>query len=215
VPSVTLSVLQSRVYARLDDNSQLYSQAEVNSIINECLRVINLHTGLFQASIQVPTFSQAGCIWYDTPATIIFPLRVQFEDTYLQKYSPKQMAMLYPAWSQDTTASTGLPVSNWVTCGFNKFGIHPADSIGGAAIFVTGVQEPTLLISQSDIVAMPNEYTEALVMCAAHTLMLKETGKLFKTASLVFNDYQRIMKKLSIWKGYTQPRYWVEASQQA
>lgn len=209
MPAVTLQQLRSRVLSRLDDNTALYPASETNAMINEYLRILSCFTGILQTTVSVPTLSVSNRVWYDTPSPIIIPMRVQFEGRYLQKMFPNQIGKAYPTWTQDTTTSTGLPVSEWVPCGFNSFAIHPADSIGGGDISVTGIQEVSLLVNDTDTVTIPNEFTDALVLGAASTLQLKETPALFKQGAPVITQYYSILKKIQIWRGFQQPRFWI------
>lgn len=215
MPLVTLAQLQSRVYTRLDQNTLLYTQQNVTDAINECIRVVNLATGFLQITAQVPNLSQSNRVFYDVPAGILVPMRVQFESGYLTKYFPNAIGMSYATWTQDNTANTGLPVSEWIPTGFSKFAIHPADSIGGSPIFVTGIAEPVQLVNQSDTTLIPVEYSDCIINLAAQILCLKETGALFKQSSLYYQQYLSLMKKLTIWRGMIMPRYYVETTQKA
>src|SRR6185295_14476337 len=131
MPNVTLADMQDRVYNRLDRNSQLYPVDQVTYYINEALRVLNLFTGFLQTSVPVPTLSVANRVWYDTPSPILIPLKVQFEGTYLHKYSLTKLGQLHPRWTAENTYNTGCGVTRWTPAGLTKFGIHPADSLGG------------------------------------------------------------------------------------
>jgi hypothetical protein len=214
MPSVTLAQLQNRVLSRLDGNTELYPLSEITAMLNERMRTLNLFTGILQVTLQTPTLSQPDRVWYDTPQGIVVPMRVQFGDTYLNKTFPNSIGMHNPRWVADTTANTGLPVSRWIPCGFTKFAIHPADSWGGVEIFVTGIQEVPLLASPTDTVVIPNEFTDALVLSSAYTLMLKETDKIFRDASLLMHEYFSILKRIQIYRSWVQPRYWVAELQE-
>ena len=209
MPLVTLAQLQSRVYTRLDQNTLLYTQQNITDSLNEAIRVVNAATGFQQGTIQVPGLSQANRVWYDVPQGILIPIRCQFESGYLNKYFPNQIGKAYATWLTDTTDNSGLPVSCWVPCGFSKFAIHPADSIGGSPIFISGVLEPTQLVNPTDAVNMPVEYTDILVNLSAQTLCLKETGALFKQSSLFYQTYLSQIKKFLLWRSAIMPRYYV------
>ncbi len=215
MPLVTLGALKARVYSRLDGNTLLYQPSEVASALNEAVQVVNLSTGFIQGTFQIPGWSQANRIWYDTPAQILIPLRVTFEGMYLQPTTLWQLGASYPNWTADTTSSVGLPVSYWVPCGLTKFGIYPADSLGGCDIRVTGVMEPVPLVADTDILNLPNEYASAVDFLAAHTLMLKESSTIFAHGSTDYQKYLSVNKKMTIWKGLTQPRYFIPEAQQA
>lgn len=213
MPLLTLQALVDRVYARLDGNSLLYSLPIVIDKINEAIQLMNLQTGFIQATVLVSGGSQANRVWYNTPAGIVIPTRVQYGYNYLQPATLNGIGQSYPNWISDTTANTGLPVSYWVKAGLNKFGIYPADVLGGEDIRVTGVAEPAPLVNLTDAVPMPNEYVSAFDLLASHTLQLKESSTMFAQSSLDFQAYIRIVKKAGIWRGMIQPRYFVEAQQ--
>jgi hypothetical protein len=213
MPTLTLQTLLDRIYSRLDDNRLLYSLLRVVDAINEAIQALNLQTGFIQTTIQVPGASQANRVWYDVPAGIVIPTRVQFESWRLQPATLNGIGQTYPNWVADTTANTGLPVSYWIPVGLTKFAIYPADALGGQTIRVTGVAEPTPLVNLTDAVPMPNEYVSAFDLLAAHTLQLKESSTMFGQSSLDYQAFMRIMKKANIWRGMVQPRYFVEAHQ--
>ena len=213
MPLLTLNDLVARVYARLDGNTLLYGLARIVEQINESLQLLNLQTGFIQTTILVSGGSQANRVWYDTPEGIVIPTRVQYGHNYLQPATLNGIGQTYPNWISDTTANTGLPVSYWVKAGLNKFGLYPADALGGEDIRVTGVAEPTPLVNMTDAVPMPNEYVSAFDLLASHTLQLKESSAMFAQSSLDFQGYMRVMKKAGMWRGMIQPRYFVEAQQ--
>lgn len=207
MPTVTLADLSGRVYSRIDNNTQLYTQSEVTSSLNESLRVMNSFLCLIQTSVHVPGLSVAGRVWYHVPSPVLIPIRVQFEGGYLQKMFPSQIGKAYSNWVEDSTLSTGMPVSEWVPCGLSKFAIHPADSIGGGLLTVTGVQDPVPLVNPTDTVTIPQEYTDVLVNLSGQVLTLKETGKLFGQQIFFYREFMRLMAKAAIWRGAVMPLY--------
>ena len=188
--------------------------AQVVDAVNEAIQILNLQTGFIQTTVQVPGYSQINRVWYDTPTGIIIPLRVQFDVNYLQSATLNGIGRIYPNWTIDTTALTGLPVTYWIPAGLKKFAIYPADSLGGYSIYVTGVQEPVPLVNLTDVVPMPNECVSAFDLLASHTLQLKESSALFAQSSNDYQGYMRMMKRMAIWRGMVQPRYFVSEAQQ-
>ena len=215
MPLVTLATLKARVYSRLDNNSLLYATAEVVDSINEALRVVNLSTGFIQGTYQITEWSQTNRIWYDVPAPILIPLKVSFEGTTLRRSTLWQIGSTFPTWTADTTANVRMPVSYWIPCGLTKFAIYPADSLGGCDIRVTGVLEPIPLLFDTDVVNLPNEYASAVDLLAAHILPLKESSAIFAQTSKDYQKYLSVNRSMTIWKGLTQPRYFVPEAQQA
>ena len=215
MPLVNLATLKARVYSRVDSNRLLFTAPEVQAAINEAIQVVNLSTGFIQGTFQIPGWSQVNRIWYDTPAQILIPLRVTFEGQYLQPTTLWQLGASYPNWTADTTNSTGLQVSYWVPCGLTKFGIYPADSLGGCDLRMTGVLEPVPLVNDTDVLNLPNEYASAVDLLATHTLILKESSAAFAQGSKDYQKYLSVNKQMTIWKGLTQPRYFVPEAQQS
>lgn len=210
MPTVTLLQLKNRVFSRIDDNRLFYAESELTNAINECIRCFNNFTGMIQTTVPVGTgITEPGRVWYDVPESIFIPIRVQFEDTYLQKTFANQIGKSNATWVRDTTDNTALPVSQWVPCGFKKFAIHPADSLGGAALTMTGVAEPALLVNDTDTVVIPNEYTDPVVLMASQVVTIKETAALFKQSAAYYQQYLHIMKRASIWRGTVMPKFYI------
>lgn len=211
---LTLADLRARAYARLDGNELLYPTAELDRYINEAIKSINLIVGFQQKSIIIPHQTQENRFWYSIPNEIIFPLRVKIENTYLQPSSIANIGRSTPQWITDTTYNTQSPVASWVRFGFRKLAIHPASSVGGLDITVTGVSEPKTLIEPSDTIQFSNDVMAAFDLYTAHAILLKESPKEFAMGSSAYQDYLRLVKKLSIWKSFVAPRYYInEASQ--
>jgi len=193
----------------MDNNNLLYPQSEVLIYVNEAMRVLNLFTGFLQTTVDIPGDSVANRVWYDTPDPIVIPLRVQFEGDYLYKNSLNKLGQVYGQWTAETTANTGRPVSHWTPVGLTKFGIHPADAIGGGVISVTGIRNPAIL-GINDIIPIPNEYAEPLEELAAFSLQLKEGFPLFEKAAMMYTKFLSRMKDQARWRKDTMPAYYVE-----
>ena len=210
MPTVTLSELQQRVYDRLDNNTLLYTAGEVTNAINECIRVVNLAVGFLQITDSVGTgVTIANQVYYSTPASILIPMRVQFEGSYLQKVFPNQIGKSNATWVTDTTTTTGQEVSEWIPIGLTTFAIHPADALGGGALQMTGIAEPVPLVNPNDNVSIPGEYTDTIVDLGAQVLSLKESAAQFRTMAAYYQLYLSLIKKATIWRGASMPRFWI------
>lgn len=210
---LTLADLRARVLARVDGNSLLYPNVEIDTYINEGIKSINLAVGFIQRSVIIPYQMQPNRVFYDIPNEIIFPLRLKVENTYLQPSSLLNIGRSTPQWITDTTSNTNSPVASWVRFGFRKFAVHPASSIGGMDLTMTGVGEPKLLVNASDTINFSNDILSAFDLYASFALLIKESPKEFALASENYKAYLRLLKKLTIWKSWVAPRYWIEAEQ--
>lgn len=212
MPTYTLSQLEALAYGRVDNNTALYGQAEVDAVINEAIRTLNLFTGFYQGSAQVPGFSVPGQRVYNTPSPILFPVRVQFEKVTLAPTSLHVLAKNHRDWAYHTTANYG-PVQDWARVGISQFVIHPADAAGGQAMLVTGVQETPLLVQPGDTMVLDDEFVEIIEEYCAHRLPLKVGGKIFTDASLLYQSFLRKMKERRMVQGVKMPRYFVLTQQ--
>lgn len=211
MPTVTLADLTSRIYSRLDNNTALYTQPEITSAINEVVRVSNVVVGYIQTSVTYET--RPNQVWYDVPASILIPLRMQFEQTFLEKFTLSNLGQSAPDWLTETTASTGIPVAHWTTAGMRLFAIHPADSVGGNELYITGVAEPVQLVNPTDRISIPDEFSEMLENMAVVTLVLKEGGKIFADGSIMYQKYMSRLKAFKRFENMRFPIYFVEEAQ--
>lgn len=170
----TLAELRENVYDRLEGNTVFWRTSEVDAIINEAIRSVNLITGFYQGALNL--FSVANQLIYHTPVGMLYPQRVQFENSQLDPIPITRISQDYRTWATDTTVSTGGPVARWIPIGINYFALHPADSTGGGSIQVTGVLEPPLLVNPTDAMVMDDQWVELVVTYCQSRLVLKVSG---------------------------------------
>lgn len=209
MPTFTLSALQGLVYDGLDGNNLLYPTAQVTSVLNEVLRKVNLLTGFSQDTIAVPGSTVANQLLYSTPPGILVPLKVYYEEQELEKYSLRQLSERYRNWAVDLNTWEGQ-VARWFTLGLTTFGIHPLDTIGGGLLEVQGITPFTPLSLPGDFVNLNDELCEILVKYCRGRLMIKETGGPFEQAGLVYQEFIRSMKAMTIWTEMQWPAYFLE-----
>lgn len=213
MPLVSLGDLQQRVWARVDNNTRLYPRDRVTSFVNEGIRICGLLTGLFQNTIQFT--SQKNRVYYNLQGMgLVYPSRVQFGNQYLEKTSFLQLGRGKPNYVTDTTFNTLSGPSSWWPYGFNIIGIHPADSYGGENIYVTGASEPPQLAYLDDTININNAFMAAFDEYATFSLILKESPKTFAQASTNYNAFMKLIKKMTIYRSFIAPNYWVAESSQ-
>lgn len=208
MPSYTLAIFREKVYSHVENNTELYTLAEVDRAINEALQVLNLYTGYLQGSVTIGN-TQINRFIYDVPSSVLIPEAVYLADRRLFPVSVPAMAMRQREWLRQTTANFGT-VRHWIPIGITKFAIHPADATGGRSLKVEGVLEPTPLVNASDIANISDQLADAVQNLAAHVLMLKEGGKIFADASLQYQRFLHDMKSMGRWRTLRQPRYFIE-----
>jgi len=204
----TLEELRSQTYSRLEDNTWLYAETEVTSAINEAVSVINCQTGWFQNTYPVSTTTTvADRHIYDIPAEIIFPQRVVFEGQVLEKSSLWALANNWPTFLRDTTETTGKQVSRWCALGIRKIAIHPADSVGGGDLYITGITEPGTLVEDTDSLILPKEGVPIICDYAAHIVQCKLQGTPFMQSLTLFYNYQKLVSLSKFFSDYNQPTF--------
>ena len=207
MPLFTLADLRTRALDRLDGNAILYTNPELDWVINEAVRITALFTGFYRATVQLPEYTTAGIRIYDVPAGILVPTAVAFEGRQLQKISLKKLARKRRNWATDTTATHGQ-VEFWAPVGITRFVISPLDAAGGNDITLTGMAEPPLLVLPADVMQLENEYVELITEYCAHRLPLKEGGKIFTDASMGLNTYYSKMNERRRFTKLAMPKYY-------
>ena len=212
MPSWTLQQLRTLVLDRLEGNNLLYTNPELDAVINESLRITNLFTVFNEISIQFSGFMVVGQLLYQTPSPIIFPTRIAFEGRDLDKTGLKLAAQTYRSWAVDTTDTYG-PVARWIPIGIKTFALHPIDAQGGNDLTITGVAEPDQLVNPGDVMQLDDEFVTLIADYGGHRLCFKEAGKTFADASVLIQAFWRQMKMLKRWDTFKAPRYFVQVQQ--
>lgn len=206
MPIFTLADLRSKAYGRVDNNTALYTLAEIDNVINEALKIVGLFTGFYRVTLPIPGFSVANQSVYAVPDGIVAPTIITFEGRCLQKISMKRLARQRRTFATDTTAARGR-VEYWSPIGNTYFVISPKDSIGGRAIDVTGMGEPPVLVNANDVMSLENEYVELVTEYGAHRLPLKEGGKIFADGSVALNAFYAKLKARTRYERMKWPSY--------
>ena len=208
MPSFTLGQLRDQTYARLESNTEMYQSDEVDSAINEAIAVINLQCGWFQDTYPISTTTTiANRHIYDLPKDIIFAQRVVFEGQVLERSSLWALGNNFPTFLRDTTETTGNQVSRWCSLGINKIAIHPADSVGGGDLYITGISDPGDLVLDADTLALPKEGVPIICDYAAHSVQCKLQGTPFMQSLALFKNYQELVNLSKFFSDYNQPTY--------
>lgn len=212
--TVTLNDLDQRVLSKIDYNTALYQTPERYAAINEAAQCLNVLTAFSQISVQLPIPTQSNRIWYDVPYNLVIPTRVQIDGKYLKRSSLLQKGRLHKTWVTENTANQVTPVSQWIPFGIRKFGIWPADSCGGRQLVVTGIAEIPPLVNPTDTLQLQNDLLAALDILAVLTLLLKVSPKEFSDASIAYQQFLRIVKRMTFYQKWKAPAYFVAELQQ-
>lgn len=211
MPNPTLKDIKDQVYAKLEDNREMYKEDEVRDAINEGYRILNLFCGWVNATVPVSTtYTIADRVIYDVPYRIVIPQKVSFEGQALEKVPLSVAALNLPIFLRSYTSSTGQNVSRWIPIGLRKFAIYPADSVGGGLLEVTGIANPIVMLNDSDRVVIPKEGINAVVDYAAHSVQCKLQGEPFMQSLSLYRSFEELMKLNKMWSTYKQPRMYFD-----
>ena len=206
MPSIALSDLRAKLLDRLDGNSVLYSNPELDYIINEAIRCTVLFTGFYRAAVELPDHTVANQLIYDVPSSIICTTSVAFEGRQLKKASLKRLAEMRRNWARDTVTVKG-PMEFWSPIGTTKVVLNPIDDAGGHDLTFTGIATPDPLTAASDVMDLENEYVDLILEYGAHRLPLKEGGKVFADGSLQLNTFYSKMNERRRLQKLKLPKY--------
>jgi len=210
VPTVTLADLDARVLHRVEENSQFYQASSRYGAINESVRATNLWTGFYQGRIPL-SLSIPNRTIYDLPRNVLVPMSVYFNFKEIRKTSLPEIASAKKDFMARTGATDGR-MRMWCPIGLRKIVVYPADYVGGRTMEVGGVLEPDPLVNPTDVVTIPDQYTEAIEEYAWFTLVLTEGGKVFSDAVMAYQKWHRLMMDCSMWTLDKNDRMLVEVS---
>jgi hypothetical protein len=175
----SLSSLQARLADRYE-HVPFWTAEEARLAINEGLRIWNLLVAQWKGRVVVPTV--ANQVWYQTPAGILFPLRMDIGTTPLVQTTFYDMDLGEPNWEAETTATGGsVPgtVTLWIPAGFTLFAIWPADPTGALQLSVDGIVPAPILVLPTDFLDLGDEEVHVLLGYALHVLAFKVGGPVF------------------------------------
>lgn len=208
---ITLAEFETLVLARLEGNNLMFLPDEIRRAINSGFQCANLVVAWNQLTRPLRSGATiANRHIYNVPSEIIFPQKVVFEGQALEKVSLTALSSTWPVFLQDTTATTGKQVSRWCPVGINKFILHPADSVGGGYVEVTGIGEPTEMVNDSDTVSIPKEGVTAIADYAAHIVQCKLQGTPFIQSIGMFKNYQSLLGLNKYWETFKQPNLFLD-----
>ena len=212
--TVALSEISSLAYSKLGSNTRMYTASEVYRAINNALKITNLFGSWQSKTVDArPGFTVAGRIMYRVPESIVFPEKVTYEGMELDKVGLHHRCKEYPDWMSESTSSTGGPVARWCPYSLNKFLIHPADSVGGGQLLVTGLACPDDMAHSTDTVSIPRNVATTVAEYAAHIVQCKLTGTPFTQSMPMYRAYEKYIKQQRAYLTYKHPNLWFDIKQ--
>lgn len=187
--SYTLANLQTQLAERAD-GSPFWTAQEATDALNEALLTWNAFTGFWKDTVTITTTTMN---WdYALPASIVFGMRVTFNNKVLNQASIGDMDYGHPGWQSQNTATGGnVPTEpkNWLPLSVDMIAIWPADAVGGNVLRVDGVSTTPQLTLASDFIDIGVEELNAILGYALHVMALKEGGARFEATMPYFIEF--------------------------
>ena len=195
------------MWGRLDFDTSFFRQIEVDRLINEGSRVVNLFGGFSQGRVDLGNTVQ-NWIFYRQPSPIVLPMKVYLDGKELQKSTLDSAGQTFPKWLQGRAQRN---LSSWTPIGTRMFALVPPDGQGGRLLQVWGVTTPPLLVNPGDTLTLDDGYADLIVDYAYMNLAYKEGGKPTADALRGYQPWLKRMRELQRFEGVKiNPRFWIE-----
>lgn len=212
MPSVSLGSLKAATWDKLENNTRAYQSSQVVDAINQAIKVLNIGNRWIQRTVEIGP-SVAGRPIYRIPEDMVYASKCMFDGRILRPTQVTDLILSYPNAISDTTAAGFTCVERWASL-TDAVWIHPADSLGGRSIQATGVMEPTKLVSDSDVMQLPNEASPIISDYAAHMVQFKLGGTPFNQSLAYFNTFREYLRNRTMWNALDFPAWKAERQQQ-
>lgn len=189
--AITFAQLKARLQARYE-SVPFWTEAEAGLAINEALLLWGLLTGRWKRRVQIAT--TAGNFDYGLPASLVFNMRVAWNEQPLSPASLEDFDNGRPNWRIETTASGGdVPTQPtlWAPVSLALIYIWPADADGHNSLTVDGVSATPQLVLDADYVDLAEADLSVLLGCALHLVGFKKGGPWFQATLPYFVAFLR------------------------
>lgn len=196
---MTVGEIKTELLGRVENNSEFYDSQELLDAINEAHLIVQLMTGHRQVTVPLSRFTTARRMVYRVPQTILIPTAVYFEKRVLGRSSLSSMNRAFPDWMRHETAQRGR-VDRWAPIGTRLFAIHPADSVGGKHIEVSGVAAPSDLTTDDSVLEVEDIWADAVREQAFLALTMGDGGNILTDSYRALRADRGGIRELSRWK---------------
>lgn len=194
------------MYSRLDGNTVFYPQVQVDAMINEAAKVVNLFTGFAQDRV-FGGISVQNWMIYRVPSPVIVPMKIYLNEKEVRASTIDDTSQDDRYWLRGRTSRREIC---WVPVGTTLYCLTPPDGVGGRTIEVMGIVTPYVLVNPTDYLAMDDDSANLIEDYCVMNLTLKEGGKTFADASKGYTDWLKQIRELQVWGRNNNPNYWVE-----
>jgi hypothetical protein len=183
---VTLAQLRSYFYEQVGGNTSFWRTAEVDTILQESVRVFNCLTGFWRGRVDIsPTVANQH--WYTVPSGLTYLLRGEVNQRPLGSSSLWDLDYGQPNWEAESCISGTFP-QVFAPAGVNLFAIWPASFAGGESLVVEGVTPAPVLTTVGSI-DLGQDELEMILDYAGHIAQFKEGGQEFEASQLLLKEF--------------------------
>lgn len=186
----TLATLQARLADKWE-GVPFWTAEEARLAINEGLRWWNLLVGAWKQRVVIA--SGANQVWYNTPATLLYPLKIDWDSAPMVQSTFGDLDLGRPKWEGETTGTTGAPnvPTLWVPGGFTLVAIWPADASGTGSFGIDGVTPAPVLVAPTSFIDLGEEEISVLLGFALHIAAFKLGGERFAATMPYYTAFLR------------------------
>lgn len=184
---VTLATLRQELKDEFE-SVPYWTDPEATAALNEAMRIWNLLTGYWKRREIIPTV--AAQVWYPLTSTMVYGVRVDFQDHPLEITSIHDLDNGRRNWEGETTTNSGVVAPYlFAPAGLNLIAIWPADAAGGNTLVVDAVRQTPILVADADFVDLNQSEHRPLICYALHYLAFKEGGRRFQATQAYYRRF--------------------------
>lgn len=209
---VTLANLRARVWGRLDDNQLFYPQAQVDRIINESARLVNLYIGFSQdrvfggqtAEVTTDQINKPKVMFYRIPSPIIIPMKLYIAGKEVKRSTPGEMGESLRTWLRGDPYQSSM---KWVPIGLKMYALSPPDQPGNQTIEVMGITTPRTLVNANDTLNLDDGGASIIEDLSVMGLVFKEGNKTFADVTRGMEGWFKKLRPQQEWVNGINPLY--------
>ena len=176
-----LDDLKLKLEARWD-GVPFWDDAEALIAVNEALLMWNVLTGFWKRRVTIATV--VGQQDYSLPSTMVFGMRIEYNNVPLEPTSTAEMDEGRPGWQGQASATPKV----WIPLDLDTIRVWPApDAVG--TLTVDGVSATPQLTYDGETVDIGSEALTPIIGYALHVLTLKEGGARFAATMPLFQAF--------------------------
>jgi len=182
-----------------------WTRAELLQHVNDGLLELNLLTGKFQS--ENAAFAPTTATLQSTPSGAICVLHVSRNSLFLRKRTLEEMDKENRKWMREI--SSGNVIKQWGPVGLNLFFVYPRLLAATSTLTIVTLDIPAT-IGEATVIALDNEYIDAIEQYVFHMARFKEGGAEFQQSMAAYDEFREMCGALASKKMSQQYGLWAK-----